>query len=342
MTQPTISIIVPVCNGEQYIRRCVDSILNQTFTDFELILVDDGSTDNSPIICDDYANHDSRVRVIHKANGGVSSARNTGLSSINGGEYVAFIDVDDYVVNTYLECLIANAEDADMIVCGFKHFYQGDENHMVLREVYLDKLYDESNIGDLLSKRIEGLPFRTPWAKLFRRSILVDNSITFDESMKLGEDTKFVFEYMLHASKIKTISLVGYLYREDHGGNIRRYLMPMKTNINCMTNIMTPYELLKEKYSFECQSFEIEIRRIFTLYSLLYYQKHNLFSFKGYKEYRAYVEKIQLYGVGMKFRAISFLESYKQYFLIFLFVVYIFPLIDCMNRFKRFIKIMIK
>ena len=98
-----ISIIVPVYNGEQYIRRCVDSILNQTFTDFELILVDDGSTDNSPIICDDYANHDSRVRVIHKANGGVSSARNTGLSSINGGEYVAFIDVDDYVVNTYLE-----------------------------------------------------------------------------------------------------------------------------------------------------------------------------------------------------------------------------------------------
>lgn len=333
-----ISIIVPVYNGEQYIRRCVDSILNQTFTDFELILVDDGSTDNSSIICDDYANHDSRVRVIHKANGGVSSARNTGLSSIKGGEYVAFIDVDDYVVNTYLECLIANAEDADMIVCGFKHFYQGDENHMVLREVYLDKLYDESNIGDLLSKRIEGLPFRTPWAKLFKTSIIKEYSLSFDKGMKLGEDTKFVFEYMLHASKIKTISLVGYLYREDHGGNIRRYLMPMKTNINCMTNIMTSYELLKEKYSFECQSFEIEIRRIFTLYSLLYYQKHNLFSFKGYKEYRTYVKKIRLYGVGMKFRAISFLESYKQYFLIFLLVIYIFPLIDNIKKIKRFIK----
>ena len=129
-----------------------------------------------------------------------------------------------------------------------------------------------------------------------------------------------------------------HIYREDHGGNIRRYLMPMKTNINCMTNIMTPYELLKEKYSFECKSFEIEIRRIFTQYSLLYYQKHNLFSFKGYKEYRANVGKIQLYGDGIKFRAITFLESYKQYFLIFLFVVYIFPLIDNMKKIKRFIK----
>lgn len=279
-----ISVIIPVYNAEKTLHRCVDSILVQTFSDFEVLLIDDGCKDNSGKICDEYAKKDSRVKVIHKVNGGVSSARNMGLDNAKG-EWITFIDTDDYVVNTYLECLIANAEDADMIVCGFKHFYQGEENHMVLREVYLDKLYDDSNISDLLSKRIEGLPFRTPWAKLFRRSILVDNSITFDESMKLGEDTKFTFQFMFHISKIKTISLVGYLYREDHGGNIRRYLMPMKTNINCMTNIMTPYELLKEKYSFECQPFEIEIRNIFTQYSLLYYQKHNLFSFKGYKEY---------------------------------------------------------
>lgn len=324
MTKPTISIIVPVYNGEQYISRCVDSILNQTFTDFELILVDDGSTDNSPIICDDYANHDFRVRIIHKANGGVSSARNTGLSSINGGEYVAFIDVDDYVVPEYLYRLINEAEDADMVVCGYKYFYQEEEDKTVLRAEYPDKIYDAHNMASLLSKNIEDLSFRTPWAKLFKTSIIKEYSLSFDKGMKLGEDTKFVFEYMLHASKIKTISLVGYLYREDHGGNIRRYLMPMKTNINCMTNIMTPYELLKEKYSFECKSFEIEIRRIFTLYSLLYYQKHNLFSFKGYKEYRANVGKIQLYGDGIKFRAITFLESYKQYFLIFLLVIYIY------------------
>ena len=333
-----ISIIVPVYNGEQYISRCVDSILNQTFTDFELILVDDGSKDKSPQICDEYASQDTRVRVIHKANGGVSSARNTGLSSINGGEYVAFIDADDYVVPEYLYRLINEAEDADMVVCGYKYFYQEEEDETVLRAEYPDKIYDAHNMASLLSKNIEDLPFRTPWAKLIKTSIIKEYSLSFDKGMKLGEDTKFVFEYMLHASKIKTISLVGYLYREDHGGNIRRYLMPMKTNINCMTNIMTPYELLKEKYSFECQPFEIEIRRIFTQYSLLYYQKHNLFSFKVYKEYRANVGKIQLYGDGIKFRAITFLESYKQYFLIFLLVIYIFPLIDNMKEIKRFIK----
>lgn len=249
-----------------------------------------------------------------------------------------FIDADDYVVPEYLYRLINEAEDADMVVCGYKYFYQEEEDKTVLRAEYPDKIYDAHNMASLLSKNIEDLPFRTPWAKLFKTSIIKEYSLSFDKGMKLGEDTKFVFEYMLHASKIKTISLIGYLYREDHGGNIRRYLMPMKTNINCMTNIMTPYELLKEKYSFECQSFEIEIRRIFTLYSLLYYQKHNLFSFKGYKEYRAYVEKIQLYGVGIKFRAIAILESYKQYFLIFLLVIYIFPLIDNMKKIKRFIK----
>ena len=85
MKSPSISVIVPVYNAEQYIRRCVDSILNQTYTDFELILVDDGSKDKSPQICDEYASQDTRVRVIHKANGGVSSARNVGVASVNWG-----------------------------------------------------------------------------------------------------------------------------------------------------------------------------------------------------------------------------------------------------------------
>lgn len=254
-----------------------------------------------------------------------------------GGGYISFVDADDYVVPEYLDRLINEAEDSDMVVCGYKYFYQEEEDKTILRAEYPDKIYDVHNMASLLSKNIEDLPFRTPWAKLFKTSILKEYSLSFDKDMKLGEDTKFVFEYMLHVSKIKTISLVGYLYREDYGGK-RRYLMPMKTNIKCMTNIMTPYELLKEKYSFECKPFEIEIRRIFTLFSLLYYQKHNLFSFKGYKEYRTYVEKIQLYGVGIKFHAVTFLESYKQYFLIFLLVVYLFPLIDNINRFKRFIK----
>lgn len=217
MTQPKISIIVPVYNSEKYLCGCIDSILSQSFRDFELILVDDGSRDSSQRICDDYAQKDSRVKVIHKENGGVSSARNAGLSAVRGG-YLAFIDADDYVVPEYLYRLINEAEDADMVVCGYKYFYQEEEDETVLRAEYSDKIYDAHNMASLLSKNIEDLPFRTSWAKIFKTSIIKEYSLSFDKGMTLGEDTKFVFGYMLHASKIKTISLIGYLYREDHGG----------------------------------------------------------------------------------------------------------------------------
>ena len=117
---PIVSIIVPVYNVEAYLQRCVDSILAQTFTDFELILVDDGSTDSSPAICDTYAARDARVIVIHKKNGGVSSARNEALDIIQG-EYVAFCDSDDYWEANLIECTLGAmyAAQADCVHFGY-------------------------------------------------------------------------------------------------------------------------------------------------------------------------------------------------------------------------------
>ena len=113
MTQPQISIIVPVYNSEKYLGACIDSILSQSFRDIELILVDDGSRDSSSRICDDYAQKDGRVKVIHKANGGVSAARNDGLD-IAKGEYITFIDSDDWVEREYLSTL-SNYRDYDIV-----------------------------------------------------------------------------------------------------------------------------------------------------------------------------------------------------------------------------------
>lgn len=114
---PIISIIVPVYNGDKYLSRCVDSILNQTFHDWELLLVDDGSTDKSGEICDEYATKDDRIRGLHKSNGGVSSARNYGIRH-SCGKWLTFIDIDDYVQDSFLEILIKEANSVDMVVSG--------------------------------------------------------------------------------------------------------------------------------------------------------------------------------------------------------------------------------
>ncbi len=116
MSKPLISVIVPVYNAEKTLRRCVDSILSQTFTEFELLLINDGSKDNSGVICDEYARKDSRIRVFHKENGGVSSARNVGLDNLRG-EWVTFVDSDDYVENKYLGVFYDNKK-ADLLVGG--------------------------------------------------------------------------------------------------------------------------------------------------------------------------------------------------------------------------------
>ena len=124
MTQPTISIIVPVYNSEKYLGACIDSILSQYFRDFELILVDDGSRDSSPHICDDYTQKDSRVKVIHKENGGVSAARNDGLD-IAKGEYVTFIDSDDWVERDYLSTL-SNYRNYDIVFFSHRMIYEDE------------------------------------------------------------------------------------------------------------------------------------------------------------------------------------------------------------------------
>ncbi|WP_154064713.1 glycosyltransferase family 2 protein, partial [Enterococcus faecalis] len=125
---PKISIIVPVYNVEKYLEKCVRSILAQTFTDFELILVDDGSPDSSGAMCDQFAEQDQRVKVIHKENGGLSDARNAGIE-IATGEYLGFVDSDDYIADDMYELLYTNIvkEDADLSICGIYDVYEGKE-----------------------------------------------------------------------------------------------------------------------------------------------------------------------------------------------------------------------
>lgn len=198
-----ITIIVPVYKAEKYLRRCVDSILAQTYSDFELLLIDDGSPDNCGAICDEYAAKDSRVRVFHKENGGVSSARNLGLENAKG-EWIAFVDSDDWIEYNYLDRLI-RVEHADLVIGGVRRCSSSK----------LIKFEEKQYVGPSLVTFInsnKGYRINPPWGNLLRHSIIKEHSVFFDEKIRFGEDAIFNLQYLCLCKNVWTISNCGYNY----------------------------------------------------------------------------------------------------------------------------------
>lgn len=198
------SVIVPVYKVEKELPRCIESILNQTLTDFELILVDDGSPDRSGIICDQYASADPRIRVIHQENGGVSRARNAGLD-LAAGQYAVFVDSDDYVENNYLETL--DADDSDLVVSfAVVHEADGHIKETVSEPGRIILVETEDEYVQFLKKWYS----LQVWGKRFKRSLI--GSLRFNEAFRYGEDSIFVAQYLLLIGKVKVCSNVTYHY----------------------------------------------------------------------------------------------------------------------------------
>lgn len=212
-----ISVIVPVYNSQDYLDRCVRSILNQSYRDFELLLVNDGSTDSSGIMCDKYAEEDSRVSVIHKLNGGVSSARNAGLDKATG-EYITFVDSDDYVSETMLFDLHSCCADShDMVAGSLKMISETGETDFCMDDSQSDAA---SLFEAYLSEKFPRICLNGPCVKLFRKDITDRYHIRFDSNMSLGEDTVFVTEYLSHCKKIKTTNKILYYYMRDNEASL--------------------------------------------------------------------------------------------------------------------------
>ena len=216
---PQISVIVPVYNVEPYLHCCVDSILGQTFRDFELILVDDGSPDNCGAICDEYAAKDSRVKVIHQENGGVSRARNAALE-VAKGAYITFCDSDDYYAATWLEDLYAGIGDADVAVAQYSRV--SDEGSTGRTSNHECGVYEIRNADDRIQYTVQnvfgGKHGWEVWTRLFRAEIIRHNHIRFCESCgNFAEDLGFVLEYMLYAEKVVSLPATGYCYRIRSG-----------------------------------------------------------------------------------------------------------------------------
>lgn len=189
-----VSVIVPVYKVENVLHYCIDSILNQTYKNFELILVDDGSPDDSGKICDKYAKKDNRIKVIHKENGGVSSARNCGIDAAKG-KYICFVDSDDYVNKNYLEILIRTKSEHpefDNIWCYFQTVtdYDSTVGNLIVDDN--KNIYSVKDIMTLHEKWLDAGPV----CKLYDRKTILENGLTFDSNLSLGEDLIFNFQYL--------------------------------------------------------------------------------------------------------------------------------------------------
>ena len=207
-TLSRVSIIVPVFNVEKYLSRCIDSILSQSFTDFELLLIDDGSLDNSGRICDEYSKIDHRIRVFHKENGGVSSARNLGIENAVG-DYLFFVDSDDYIDDCYLSDFMIHDED---LICQTAKIIS--EGGSVINTPARNEL-TEKNIGfdtGLFTQLLLDGVFNWTHSKRFRSSIVKDNGILFDTSINFAEDTLFVIQYSRFIRSIRVENTANYRY----------------------------------------------------------------------------------------------------------------------------------
>lgn len=211
--QSLISVIIPIYKVEPYLEHCIDSVLKQTYTDLEIILVNDGSPDNCPQICDEYAQKDARIKVIHKENGGLSDARNAGLD-ICTGDYIFFLDSDDWISKDCIQILeeTAKANDYDIIVGNFRKVYQKSDIRDNIHHPQHRELKPAQAIENLIGKN--GLTFTTAWGKLYKRYIWKD--IRFPKG-KLYEDA--YVSHLLYA-RSRTIAFVDaplyfYLQRSD-------------------------------------------------------------------------------------------------------------------------------
>ena len=226
-----VSIVVPVFNAEKTIARCIESAVNQSFDSFEIILVNDGSSDNSGIICDEYAERFQNITVLHNKNQGVSSARNSGIEKANGN-YIMFLDSDDYIDADCLANLTKKKADASIGTIVWK-YDNGNIEKQVERN---DELFSKDRYDIILPELLNERRLNYLHAKLFKRDIIIDDNIRFhDYNETYSEDTVFIFEFLKYSQSVFVSGKVSYYYMPTGYGLGRRFLSDRYTK-NCKLN----------------------------------------------------------------------------------------------------------
>lgn len=236
---PKVSIIVPVYNSEKTIQRCVDSILNQDYKDFELILADDGSEDGSAEICDNYAAADSRVSVLHKENTGVSDTRNKALDAAQG-DYVQFLDSDDWISPEATRLLVRAMEDneADLVIADFYRVIGSKVSRK--GDIDAEGVLSREEFGDYMIENPSDFYFGVVWNKLYRRDIIEKYQLRMDVTLSWCEDFIFNMEYELHCKRIYPLQVPIYYYVKTKGSLATQGANPAKV-VQMKLNVIEYY-----------------------------------------------------------------------------------------------------
>lgn len=308
-----ISIIVPVYKVEHCVAKCIDSVLSQTYTDWELILVDDGSPDNSGVVCDEYAITDNRIIVVHQQNRGVSTARNVGIARASG-DFVCFIDSDDSVQPYYLKCMVEALaiSNADIVIQGLNNV----RNCVSSVGEHFEPLYTSVNL--LTQEQYDRMIFFCgPYCKLFRTDIIKKFNVQFPVDLAYGEDFVFYTSYLSHCRIIHFIAATQYNYSVAVEGSLSsKVLHPSKFWSN-QINRRREYKHLMRIYGLKFSDFSMEnSRKLSALYSIVGNMKAH--DFKD-EEIRDLVKEI-IINQDFDFKAIS-PRNFKDFIVLFLFKI---------------------
>lgn len=259
-----ISIIIPVYNAEKYLKACIDSVLKQTYSNIEVILVNDGSKDSSGDICNQYQLRDARIKVIHLENGGVSRARNKGIE-VCSGDYICFIDSDDTIESSYIQDFKDSIEEnIEIYIQGINIIKQdGTTNKVSYKAIGIMDIYEIFNTNNLCGHGYAA-------CKMYRSSLIKNNNIKFQEIVKFSEDLLFILECLLYTNKIKYIDRFGYNYFLRIG-NASSKKYPLVTELNCLKRFSSIIDRLTVKYGINI----INITNVAEIYSMLFARVRN-------------------------------------------------------------------
>lgn len=270
-----VSVIIPVYNAASYLSRSVGSVLNQSFDNWELILVDDGSSDNSGILCDEFSQKDNRIRAFHQPNGGASSARNAGIEKARG-IYLCFIDADDCVSSHYIEDLVKDMvleKDIDLVIQGYYQIYPDNKSIDFIPEPHISYLAKDSLLFYSINR------YFAPFSKLFRYDIVKKHYLHFDTNLIVAEDYDFLLRYLLHAQKLHVSNKANYYYYYSNDGSLSSRIYSFEQEYNVYHNTYYLSAEFSHKYKhgewFSCPSFLLS-RTLMSNYLNVYSRKERM------------------------------------------------------------------